>query len=160
MNALTRWDPVREIQSMRNLMDRFFEESFMDAPRLWSRSLETFAPALDVMEDSDAYTVTASVPGVDPEAIDVTLTENVLTIKGETKSESTKSEGEGEQKNYHVRERRWGSFSRTVTLPVGVDADNVEATHENGVLTLRLPKVESAKPKRIAISQTVNGAQA
>ncbi len=152
MNALTRWDPVREIQSMRNLMDRFFEESFMDAPRLWSRSLETFAPALDVMEDSDAYTVTASVPGVDPEAIDVTLTENVLTIKGETKSEEEKKEA-----NYHLRERRFGRFSRSITLPTPVDADHIEATQENGVLTLRLPKVESAKPKRIEIKPTVNG---
>ena len=152
MNALTRWDPVREIQSMRNLMDRFFEESFMDAPRLWSRSLETFAPALDVMEDSDAYTVTASVPGVDPEAIDVTLTENVLTIKGETKSEEEKKEA-----NYHLRERRFGRFSRSITLPTPVDADHIEATQENGVLTLRLPKVESAKPKRIEIKPTVYG---
>lgn len=152
MNALTRWDPVREIQSMRDVMERFFDEPFMEAPRLWSRTLESFTPALDVVEDDEAYVVKASVPGVDPEAIEVTLTENVLTIKGETKSEEEKNEA-----NYHVRERRYGRFSRSIALPTPVDAEQIEATQEHGILTLRLPKSEAVKPKRIEIKPTVNG---
>ena len=80
----------------------------------------------------------------------MTLNDNVLTIKGETKSEK-----DVEEKNYHLRERRSGSFMRTVTLPTTVDADKVEATHEHGVLTLRLPKTEAVKPKRIAVKPTV-----
>jgi HSP20 family protein len=154
MTTLTRWEPFRELTAMREMMDRFFDEPFFSAPRLWERASEGFFAPLDIIEEDDHYLVQVSIPGVDPNNVDVTLTNNVLTIKGETKTEKSENE-----KNYHVRERRWGSFSRTVTLPMGVDADNVEATHENGVLTLRLPKVESAKPKRIAISQTVNGAR-
>lgn len=152
MNALTRWDPVREMQGMRNVMERVFDEPFMEAPRLWSRALESFTPALDVMEDDEAYTVKASVPGVDPEVIEVTLTENVLTIKGETKSEEEKEEA-----NYHVRERRFGHFSRSITLPTPIDVEKIEATQEHGTLTLRLPKSEAVKPKRIEIKPTVNG---
>lgn len=152
MNALTRWDPVREMQSMRDVMERFFDEPLMDYPRIWSRSLQGFSPALDVMEDDDAYTVKASIPGVDPEAVEVTLTDNMLTIKGETKVEEEK-----EEQNYHVRERRYGSFSRSITLPTAIDAENVEATHENGTLTLRLPKSEAVKPKRISVKKTVDG---
>ena len=150
MNALTRWDPFREMQSMRQVMDRFFDEPFFEAPRLWSQRLEGFPLALDVMEDDAYYTVKASIPGVEPDQVEVTLNDNVLTIKGETKSEK-----DVEEKNYHLRERRSGSFMRTVTLPTTVDADKVEATHEHGVLTLRLPKTEAVKPKRIAVKPTV-----
>lgn len=151
MNSLTRWEPFREMQTFREMMDRFFEEPWLDTPRLWTQRDGEFTLALDVAEDDERYIVTASVPGVDPDQIEVTLTENVLTIKGETKSEK-----DVEEKNYHLRERRYGKFSRSVTLPMPVDADAVEATHENGVLTLRLPKAEAVKPKRITVQQTVN----
>lgn len=152
MNALTRWDPFREMQTFREMMDRFFEEPWLDTPRLWSQRAGEFTLALDVAEDDERYIVKASVPGVDPDQIEVTLTDNVLTIKGETKSEK-----DVEEKNYHLRERRFGRFTRSVTLPMPVDADAVEATHENGVLTLHLPKTEAVKPKRITVQQTVNG---
>lgn len=151
MNALTRWDPFREMQTFREMMDRFFDEPWFTTPRLWSLQGEEFPLPLDLVEDDDRYTVTASVPGVDPDQIEVTLTDNVLTIKGEIKSEK-----DTEEKNYHLRERRYGKFVRSVTLPTPVDADAVEATHENGVLTLRLPKTEAVKPKRITVHQTVN----
>ena len=151
MNTLTRWEPFRELSTMRNVMDRFFDEPFFDAPHMWGRQGEGFSAPLDIIEEQDHYLVKASVPGIDPNDVEITLTDNVLTLKGETKSE-----GETNEKNYHVRERRWGNFSRTVTLPMGVDSEKVEATHENGVLTLRLPKTESAKPKRITVKPTVN----
>jgi HSP20 family protein len=152
MNALSRWEPVREMQTMRSLMDRFFDEPFFGAPQLWSQRGEGFPLALDMIEEEGQYIVKASMPGVEPDQVEITLTDNVLTIKGETKSES-----ENDRSNYHVRERHYGSFVRHLTLPAAVDAEHVEATHENGVLTLRLPKTEAAKPKKIAIQTTVNG---
>lgn len=152
MNALTRWEPMRELQTMREVMDRLFDEPFLAAPQIWSQRMESFPLALDVMEDENGYTVKASIPGVEPEQVEVTLTDNVLTIKGETKHEE-----EVEKKNYHLRERRYGSFMRQVALPMPVEADKVEATHEHGVLTLRLPKAEAVKPKKITVKTTVNG---
>ncbi len=152
MTNLTRWEPLREMQTMRDMMDRFFEEPFIGGPRQWTQTDHNYPLALDVAEDENHYIVRASVPGVAPDEVDVTLTDNVLTIKGETKSEENIDET-----NYHLRERRYGSFMRSITLPAAVDADQVEATHENGVLTLRLPKTEAVKPKRIAIKNTVNG---
>jgi HSP20 family protein len=152
MNALTRWDPFGEMQTFREMMDRFFEEPFRSMPVVWGRGFEGFPLALDVVEDEDSFIVKASVPGVDPDDVEITLSENMLTIKGETKLEK-----DVEEKNYHLRERRYGSFTRTITLPIAVDADNVEATHEHGVLTLRLPKTEAVKPKRIAVKHTVDG---
>lgn len=149
MSGLTRWEPMRELATMRNLMDRVFDESFGGWPAQWPRS-EAMSLALDVAEEGDTFTVKASVPGVKPEEIDVTLTDNVLTIKGETKEDQ-----EIEQENYHLRERRYGSFMRSVTLPSPVDADKIEASYESGVLTLRLPKSESVKPKRIAVRASI-----
>ena len=152
MNALTRWDPFQEMQTFRNLMDRFFDEPFMASPRLWQQGNAEFPLALDVAEDEDNYIVKASIPGVDPENVEITLTDNVLTIKGETKGEQEK-----QQRNYHLRERHFGAFMRSITLPATVNPDKVEATNENGVLTLRLPKSEAVKPKRITVKTTVDG---
>jgi HSP20 family protein len=143
---------MREIQTMRNLMDRFFDEPFFSAPQLWSQRGEHFPVPLDVVEEEGQYIVKASVPGINPEDVEITLTDNVLTIKGESKSES-----ESNEQNYHMRERRFGSFMRQIALPMGVNADEVEATYENGVLILRLPKSEAAKPKKISVRTTVNG---
>jgi HSP20 family protein len=157
MTTLTRWDPIRELSDMRRtmdrIMDRFFDEPLSgNLAAFPQRNGNAWSLPIDVAEDADAYTIKASVPGINPEQIEITLNDNVLMIKGETSSES-----ESKETNWHVRERRYGSFSRSVTLPTSVNADAVEATNENGVLTLRLPKTEAAKPKRIAIKSTVNG---
>ena len=154
MNTLTRWEPLREMQTMRSLMDRFFDEPFLSTPSLWSQRGENFPLPLDLLEEEGQYVVKASIPGVNPEDVEITLTDNVLTIKGESKRES-----ENNQSNYHVRERHYGTFMRQISLPMPVDSDAVEATHENGVLTLRLPKTEAAKPKRISVRPTVEGQQ-
>lgn len=151
MNTLTRWEPMRELQTMRRFMDRFMDEPFFDAPQLWSQRGEAFPLPLDVLEEEGEYIVKASMPGVDPEQVEITLTDNVLTIKGESKREH-----EDKQPNYHVRERSYGSFMRQISLPMGIDADKVEATNENGVLTLHLPKSEASKPKKISVQKTVN----
>lgn len=150
MATLMRWDPFRELTAMRDVMDRLIEEPFFEAPRLWTRQVEDFTLALDVMEDDDAYTVKASVPGIDPNDIEITLTDNVLTIKGESKEEK-----DVEEKNYRIHERRFGTFSRSVSLPVPVESDKVDATYENGVLTLHLPKSEAVKPKKISVKKMI-----
>jgi HSP20 family protein len=152
MNNLTRWEPMREAQTMRQMLDRFFDEPFFAATQGWGQASESFMPALDVIEEEDQYIVKASLPDVDPNQIEVTLTDNVLTIRGETKHEQ-----EQEKKNYHMRERRFGSFMRQVSLPMPVESDKVEAMTEHGVLTLHLPKAEAVKPKKIAVKTVVNG---
>lgn len=149
--TLSRWEPFRELTDMRRMMDRMFDDPFFKAME-WPRGNSgAYGLALDVAEQEDAYVVKASVPGVNPEDVEVTLSDNVLTIKGESKADQ-----EIKEEHYHLRERRYGSFMRSVTLPVTVEADRVEATHENGVLTLRLPKAEAVKPKKIAVKSTVN----
>jgi len=153
MTTLTRWEPIRELATLRNAMDRAFGEAF-EFPRQWERQA-TWGPALDVVEKDDSYIVKASVPGVAPEDVEITLTDNVLMIKGETKEDK-----EGNQENYHVRERHYGSFVRSITLPTTVEADKVEAVNEHGVLILTLPKSEAVKPKKITVKTTVNGQSA
>ena len=151
MSKLVRWDPVREMLSLRDSMDRFLEEPFFQNPRLWERSMMTeWNLALGLAEEDDAYVVTATLPGIAPEDVEITLTDNVLTIQGEI----SKDEAIDEQK-YHIRERRFGRFVRSVTLPNAVAADQVEAVSENGVLKLTLPKTEEVKPKRIEIRKQI-----
>ena len=156
MNTLTRresmWEPMREMQTMRSMMDRFFNEPFFATPELWRQREENFPVPLDVIEEEGEYIVKASMPGVNPDETEITLTDNVLTIKGESKGES-----ETKESNYHVRERHFGSFVRHVTLPMSVKSDEVEAIFEHGVLTLHLPKTEAAKPKKITVKPTVVG---
>jgi HSP20 family protein len=154
MTTLTRWEPFRELADMRRNMDRvmerFIEEPlFASGPTWTQRNGGAWSLALDVSEDADNYVVKASVPGINPDEIEITLTDNVLTIKGESKEET-----ESKETNWHLRERRYGSFVRSVALPAPVDADKVEATNEHGVLTLRLPKAEAVKPKKITVKNT------
>jgi HSP20 family protein len=140
---LTRYDPFRELLSIRNTMDRLFE-SALSGTSIWQPV--SWDLALDVVETEDEYTVKASLPGINPDDLEITYTNNTLTIKGEVREEK-----ESEGARYHLRERRYGSFARSITLPAGVEADKIEASYEAGVLKLRLPKAEEVKPKRIAI---------
>ena len=141
---LTRWDPFREMVSMRRAMDRLIESSFGD--EIGQASAEWGLP-LDVVEDEDAFLVKASLPGVKPENVEVTFNKGMLSIRGEVTDESETTKGQ-----YHLRERRFGAFSRTVSLPSSVKADDIQASYEDGILTLKLPKSEEVKPKRIQIS--------
>ncbi|MDI6693735.1 MAG: Hsp20/alpha crystallin family protein [Anaerolineales bacterium] len=142
MSNLTRWDPFREMMTFRNWMDRMFE-SALSTPS-WQPF--TWDLALDVAETDDEFLVKASLPGINPDDLEITYNNNVLTIQGEIKEEK-----DVEQHRYHLRERRYGNFSRSISLPATVKADAIQATYEAGVLTLHLPKVEEAKPKRIAV---------
>jgi HSP20 family protein len=151
MTMLTRWEPERELATLRRAFDRFFAEPF--EPRFlppWR--LDQFEVMMDVAEDETAYIVKATMPGVKPEEVEVTLHNNVLTLKGEAKADE-----EIKEANYHLRERRYGSFMRSLTLPTAVKAEQIEAKHEEGVLTVRLPKMEEDKPKKIAVKTMTNG---
>jgi HSP20 family protein len=145
---LTRWDPFNELMNLRRTVDRLFDNTVSSQGEDWTQAV-TWGLALDVMENKDDYVVKASIPGIDPDDIDITYSDDTLSIKGETKADRDVDEGD-----YHLRERRYGSFARSIRLPYKVKADAIEATYDKGVLTLTLPKAEEAKPKRIAIHAT------
>jgi HSP20 family protein len=144
MSNLTRWDPFREMVAWRNAMDRMFENALTTPAMTWQPM--SWDLALDVSETGDEFLVKASLPGIDPQDVDVTFENNVLTIQGEIKEEKNV-----EEQRYHLRERRYGSFRRSVTLPASVKAEAIEASYEQGVLTLHLPKAEEVRPKRILV---------
>lgn len=147
MTSLTRYDPFREMMSLRRTMDRLFDSALFGTD--WAWRPETAAGlSLDIVENEDEYLVKASLPGVQLEDIELTFTDNTLSIKGEIKAEE-----ETDHQRYHLRERRYGAFRRSVTLPSGIDAEQIEASYDAGVLTVHLPKVEEVKPKRIAIGE-------
>ncbi len=142
--SLMRWQPFEELMSLREAMDRLFEESIVWPRSLLAPAAQTFA--VDIYETKDDVVVKASLPGVKPEDVEVSVVGDTLTIKGEVKEEKDIKE-----ENYIRKERRYGSFCRSFTLPVSVNADKATAEFENGVLTLTLPKAEEVKPKTIAI---------
>lgn len=144
MSNLARWEPFRDLVSLREAMDRLFEESVVRPSRLTLARTESLA--MDMYETDDALVVKAAIPGVDAEDLDITITGDTLNVRGETKVEEESEEG-----NYIRRELRYGAFSRSVTLPLLVVADEADAEFENGILTLTLPKAEEIKPKSIAI---------
>jgi HSP20 family protein len=127
-------------------MDRLFEESFIRPSSRLLAPLSVGDVALDMYETDDEVVVMTAVPGVIPEDLDITIAGDTLSIKGETKIE-----GEVKRESYIRQERRYGVFSRSVELPGGLDTDKAEATFENGVLTLRVPKLEEVKPKTIKV---------
>ena len=143
--ALSRWDPFGEITSLRQAMDRLLEDSFVRSGRGYDGG--EGGVALDVMEKDDAFVVKASLPGVKPDDVDITVHNNVLTISGEAREERESGQG-----RYHRRERRFGRFTRSVMLPNEVNSNTCDARFEDGVLTVTLPKSEQARPKRIQIA--------
>ncbi|MCX7840464.1 MAG: Hsp20/alpha crystallin family protein [Anaerolineae bacterium] len=146
MTSLIRWDPFREAMSLRNAIDRLFEESFVSPRFGWLAPLGAADVAIDMYETKDQVVVKAALPGIKPEQTEVTITGNTLTIRGEAKEEK-----EIKEENYICRERRMGAFSRSIALPDGLKTDKAEATFENGVLTLTIPKAEEKKAKTIKI---------
>ena len=136
---LRHWDVPWDLQ---HELDRFFNGFGEDIGYFPKQ----FTPATDVMETDDAFIVEADIPGMKKEDVHIEVADNVLTIKGERKSEH-----EEKRKDYHRVERRHGSFRRTVSIPGGIKRDDVEAKFEDGVLTVTLPKLDEAKPRRIDV---------
>ena len=152
MANLTRFDPFGELVTLRQAMDRLFEDSVV-SPLTW-RAVEgeALTPPLDVHQTPDEIVVTAALPGGKPDDVEITLTGQTLQIRG-----ALKADEQVERDQYLYRERRYGSFSRQLQLPVRVEGDKTQATFENGVLTLRIPKAEEVKPRQIQIKAGASG---
>jgi len=147
--ALIRWEPARELHSMQSEMNRLFGSLFdSPTPRNGVRtSQRRWIPAMDVAETDDHYVLRADLPGLSEDDVHVELEENILTISGK------RSSAHEESKNgYHRVERSYGSFSRSVALPEGVDADGIQANFDKGVLEVKVAKPEQIKPRKVAIS--------
>jgi len=143
--ALVRWEPAREIGSVQNEINRLFN-TFFDTP-VSAGTGRRWIPAMDLVEHDDEYVLRADLPGVSDDDVKLEVEQNVLTISGERNSEH-----ETQREGYHRIERASGSFSRSLTLPEGVDAEAVQATFERGVLEVHVPKPEQPKPRRVAIN--------
>jgi len=146
MAELVRWDPFREVVSLREAMDRLLDEAFTRPLALGLGENLAWMPQIDMYQTDDEVVVKATVPGVKPEDLHITITGDVLTIRGEIKQEE-----EIKDAAYHIRERRYGTFSRSLPLPVPVLSDEAKAEFENGILTLTLPKAEEVRPKTIEV---------
>jgi HSP20 family protein len=146
--ALTRWDPTSDFAAMRNVMDRLFDQSFGRIPAFRNgEDLGVASLGLDVYETNDSFVVKAAIPGVDPKDVDISVEDDILTIKGETQSKE-----ESNEDSYVRRELRYGSFQRSLRLPPTVDADRAEAGFEHGMLKLTLPKKPEARARSIKIT--------
>ncbi len=143
--AMIRWEPFREMMSFQNAMDRLFEERFIRPSHLWPE-LERGELPVDMYQTANDVVIKAALPGVKPEEMDISITGDMLTIKGEHKEDQ-----ERKQEDYFYKEHRYGTFSRSIPLPVRVKSDKAEALFDNGVLTLTLPKAEEVKPKQIKV---------
>lgn len=143
MSNLTRWEPVREMMTLREAMDRLFDDAFT---RPINMGVVSGLPAIDLYQTNDEVVLKAALPGLKADDVQITVTADVLTLRGEFKQESEKKEA-----TYHVREQRYGSFERSVMLPTDVQTDKAKADFENGILTITLPKAEAVKPKSISI---------
>jgi HSP20 family protein len=160
--ALIRWEPVRELQTMQNEMNRLFN-TFFDSPSTSTNGghtpLRRWIPAMDVVETADHFVLRADLPGISENDVNIELDDNVLTISGQRRSEH-----ESGNEGYYRVERASGSFSRSLTLPEGVDADGIQANFDNGVLEVKIPKPEQQKPRKVQISlggsaKTIEGAE-
>ena len=152
MTIVRRASPLGELVSLRQAMDRLFEDSFV-RPRGWVTSaFEGYGFPLDVTSGPDSLTVEASLPGYRPEDVELTVENGTLSIHAESSSETREGEGES-----LVTEIRRGSLSRTIALPSGLEPDKATATFENGILKLRIPKAEAVKPRQIRITPTTDG---
>jgi HSP20 family protein len=149
MTLLTRWEPVRELASLQERMNRMFNDSFSGVTSQESLAAGSFVPPVDVYEDEQGIQLKMEVPGIDEKDIDIRLENNLLTVKGIRKLEK-----ETKEENYHRIERSYGSFTRSFSLPNTVNTEDVKAGYAKGVLTIGLGKRAEAKPKQIKVNIT------
>jgi HSP20 family protein len=142
MSDLTRWDPFQEMTTLRDAMNQLLTDSFV-RPRGLADGSQV---PMDLYETEHEYVVNVAVPGLKPDNFEITMQQHVLSIRGQTQTTQQ------ENARYHIREQRFGSFMRTVQFPSQVDAERISAHLADGILTVRIPKVEAAKPKRITVS--------
>jgi HSP20 family protein len=160
--ALIRWEPVRELNTIQTEMNRLFNNFFESPPpSSGGGNLRRWVPAMDLVETGEDFVLRADLPGLSQADVNIELEDNVLTISGDRKAEH-----EEHKEGYYRVERAWGSFSRSLTFPEGVDAEAVQASFDRGVLEVRVPKPEARKPRKVTIAvggeqpQTIEGAEA
>jgi HSP20 family protein len=147
MMDLVRWKPQRELFNWRTPLSRLFDDFL--APTQWSedsQSLWNWNPAVDIMDNDDHIVITAEIPGVDKKDISVDVKDRVLTLRGERSSDN-----EVKEDRFYRRERTFGKFERSFTLPAAVDPDNIKAEYKDGVLKIEVPKPEGHKPRQISV---------
>lgn len=152
MANITRFDPFSEMVTLRQAMDRLFEDSVVSPLNWRTISGEAASPALDVHQTPDEIVITAALPGLKPEDVDITITGQTLSIRGEFKVDE-----KIDRDQYLYRERRYGTFHRQLQLPTRVQGEKADATFEHGVLTLSIPKAEEVKPRQIQVKPSING---
>lgn len=144
MSNLSRWEPVREMMTLREAMDRLFDDAFTRPLNL--RDGGSSAPAVDMYQTDDEVVVRVALPGFTADEVQINVTGDVLTLRGERKHQE-----ENKDKAWHIREHRWNAFERSIALPTQVTADRANADFEHGILTITLPKAEEVKPKSISV---------
>jgi HSP20 family protein len=145
MSNLTRWEPAREMMTLREAMDRLFDDAFTRPLSIrdgWSMA----TPAIDMYQTNDDVVVRASLPGLKAEEVQINITGDILTLKSEIQQEE-----EQKDRAWHIREQRFSTFERSIVLPTDVKSDKAEAVFENGILTITLPKADEVKPRTINI---------
>jgi len=143
---MVRWDPFSEFGSLRRAMDRVLEDFAPGRGLRGANGSTELTFPVDVSDAGEALTVKAVLPGIKPDDVEITVSDGVLTIRGETRQETT-----AEKENYYHREIRYGAFSRSIALPSGVSQEQAEASFEDGILTVTLPKAAEARPRTIPV---------
>jgi len=148
--AIIRWDPFRDLVTLRDRMNRLFEDAVSTA-RTEEKDMisSSWVPSVDIYEDEKQLVLTAELPGINEKDVDIKIEDNTLSIHGERKLEK-----ETREENYHRIERAYGSFYRSFTLPNHIDQDKIQAEHENGVLRIIMPKKPELQPRKVKILKT------
>jgi HSP20 family protein len=146
MSNLIRWQPMREMVTLRDAMDRLFDDAFTRPWSITDAGRTSMVPSIDMFETENDVVIKAALPGMKAEDVEINITGEMITIKGQTKEKS-----EVKEKAYHIREHRWGAFERSLALPTMVLSDKARAEFEDGVLVITLPKAEEVKPKTITV---------
>jgi HSP20 family protein len=142
--AITRWDPFRDLMSIHNEMNRLFGRTY--GGDVGESSRGAWTPALDVHETQDKFVITMELPGVSPDDVDISVEDSTLVVRGERKFYR-----EQDEESFLRIERRFGEFTRSLTLPSTADAESIQASFDQGVLTIEVPRKEEAKPRKISI---------
>jgi len=148
--ALVRWDPARQLDTFQSDIDRVFDAFF--GARTANGTTRRWVPPMDLVETDDHLVLRADLPGLGKEDVEIEVKDGVLTVSGERRTEH-----EDSADGYHRVERAYGRFSRSLSLPLGIDADEVQANFEKGVLEVRIPKPAERKPHRVQIGASVEG---
>ena len=152
--AIIKWDPFRDLITLREKMNRLFEDAVTSRGEEKDLISSTWSPAVDIYENENELVLTAEVPGLEEKDVEIKIEDNTLSVRGERKFEK-----ETKEENYHRIERSYGTFYRSFTLPNAIDQDKIQAEHENGVLKITMPKRTELKPRKVKILKPAQPAE-